>query len=223
MLPSTYLKLRSNFWLHLFTLNLRNLLGIGFLIGGLRKINGQPFANPGQEGAFFEFLDALHANLIYYEFVGWAQLIAGILLLTQRYATVGAVIYFPIILNIMVFTVFSVGTLTPWIASFMCLGTLYLLLWDYPKWVNLFRRDNELIDARSIDLFPTYDTIWVMSGIIVAILPTIGFLFLMGMGMEKGHVKWSTEIFFGSVLLTIAINFAVNVSAIRSRKHPPSN
>jgi len=168
---------------------------MGFFIGGLRKVNGQPFANPGQEGPFFEFLDALHANLIYYEFIGWAQVISGALLITQRYATLGAVIHFPISLNIAIFTVFSIGSLTPWIASLMCAGCLFLLLWDYPKWQHILAPDHRIrvdLDLMCFDKLPRR---WWINGWLTIFIPFIGSTILwFNHGM--GHSKVSNTIFF---------------------------
>jgi len=212
-----YKAFRSNFWFHLFTMNLRMLLGIGFVIGGLRKVNGMPFANPGQDGAFFELLDALHSNLIYYEFIGWAQFIAGALLITQRFATLGAVIYFPIILNIAVFTVFSVGTLTPWIASFMCLGTMYLLAWDYYKWVHLFSRDNEVIDMHLVIDFRSYDQLWLKNGIFSLILLFFGFSSLIFFGIGTEYTQATKVIFMISLIVVILLNIIVNGLSIWRR------
>ncbi len=212
-----YFQFRSNFWLHLFTLNLRNLLGVGFVIGGLRKVNGHPFANIGQGGPFFNFLDALHENLIYYEFIGWAQFIAGALLITQRYATVGAMIYFPIILNIMVFTVFSIGSLTPYIASLMCLGTLYLLLWDYNKWMNIFKKDNDLYLMSTELAFPTYDKKWLINGWITLILPFISTILLFLFGYSGEHTKMSKYFFVASLGLVIISNIVVNLLSLKEK------
>ena len=140
-----YTTLRSNRYANIFTINLRILLGVGFSHAGFRKINGDPFAILGQQGVFFEYLDALHATGFYYEFVGWAQILAGVLLITQRFALLGAFIYFPIILNITVLTLSTIGSLTPVFASLMSLATLYLLLWDYFKWGNIIAPDHKIL------------------------------------------------------------------------------
>ena len=76
----------------------------GFIAPGLTKVLGYRFANPEvittdtPIGAFFDVFFAAGA---YYQFVGAAQILAAILLLSPRTAALGAVIYFPIILNIL--------------------------------------------------------------------------------------------------------------------------
>ena len=213
-----YQSIRNNYWANLFTINLRNLLGIGFLIGGLRKINGEPFANPGQAGEFFEFLDALHANLIYYEFIGWAQLIAGVLLITQRFATLGAMIYFPIILNIMVFTVFSVGSLTPYIASLMCLGTAYLLMWDYYKWYNIFSTDNHLKNRYDRNSFPTYRKVWLINGYLTVFFSCNGWILLILLKSSENFFITGGQSLLASLIICFIINLISNVVDILIQK-----
>ena len=58
---------------------------------------------------------------------------AGFLLMSQRFSTLGAVVFFPIMLNIFILTTSfnSVGILT--ITFLMSLINVYLLLWDWNK------------------------------------------------------------------------------------------
>ena len=58
---------------------------------------------------------------------------AGLLLLTQRFAMLGAVLFVGIIANIFVITIsYNFGG-TPVITGLMLLGTLGLLLWDWNR------------------------------------------------------------------------------------------
>lgn len=168
-----YNSLRSNRYANIFTINLRILLGVGFSHAGFRKIHGDPFAILGQQGAFFEYLDALHATGFYYEFVGWAQIIAGVLLITQRFALLGAFLYFPIIVNITVLTISTIGSLTPVFASLMSLGTLYLLLWDYFKWGNIFAPDHQILIHPNQHNFLKVSRWWINTGILAILLPLL--------------------------------------------------
>ncbi|MBL4706900.1 MAG: hypothetical protein JKY48_00475 [Flavobacteriales bacterium] len=172
-----YTYIRNNRYLNLFAINLRILLGIGFVHAGLRKIGGEPFAIIGQQGVFFEYLDALYETGFYYEFVGWLQIIAGVLLITQRFALLGAFIYFPIILNITVLTISTIGSLTPVFASLMCLGTLFLLLWDYSKWINVFSPDHKSFPLLKIS-YPVVSKWWIKTGLFIVILPSLSALTL---------------------------------------------
>ena len=176
-MKSLYESLRHNTFLNWFVINLRYLIGFGFIPSGFKKIIGNPFANPGQEGAFFEYLDALHATGFYYEMIGWAQVIAAVLLITQRFASLGAIIFLPIIFNIMIFTLSTIGSLTPLIASLMFLGISFLVLWDYYKWINIFSADNHLIPIPSSNNYPTASKFWIYTGVLMLINPI--FLFIL--------------------------------------------
>ena len=84
-----------------------------------------------QSGAFF---GALHDTGFYYQFIGGAQLLAGLLLLFPRTAAVGAILYLCLIVNIFVITVsVDFGRGTPTITGLM------LLAWEYPRWKFLLQ------------------------------------------------------------------------------------
>lgn len=117
-------------WLMVLT---RILLALGFVPSGLKKLMGERFTLLGPEGPIGYFFDALYQSGFYYRFIGLAQVLAALLLLSPRTATLGAVIYFPIILNIFVITVSLQFHGTPIITGLMLLGSIYLLCWDYPR------------------------------------------------------------------------------------------
>ena len=125
-------RIRSADFAQRFTLFVRTALAVGFVAPGLTKVLGAEFA-PGIDpdslmGAYFV---AFHAVPPYYVFVGVAQVAAGAFLLSRRTSLLGAILYFPTILNIAVLTVaarFSVGTAT--VTVLMALACLWLLVWD---------------------------------------------------------------------------------------------
>jgi len=121
-------------WLHHFTAMTRILLAVGFIIPSLPKIAGQPFTQLGTETLVGYYFDALHQSGFYYQFIGYGQLIAGLLLLLPWTATIGAFAYFPIILNIFVLTVSVDFAGTKYITALMLLANIYLLCWDYDRW-----------------------------------------------------------------------------------------
>jgi hypothetical protein len=79
------------------------------------------------------FFEALYRTGFYWKFLGLCQLAAAMLLLIPRTATVGALVYFPLILNIFVITVSLGFSGTPFITGLMLLANIYLLCWDYDK------------------------------------------------------------------------------------------
>lgn len=168
-----YYKWRSNRFLNLLVINLRYVLGIGFLPSGMVKIFNDPFTNPENTGAFAEFLHALYATGPYYQIVGLMQVLAAVLLITQRFATLGAALFLPIIFNIAVLTLSTIGSLTPLIALLMLLGIIFLLLWDAPKWINIFAADNRQLFIPKGKEIPTYNRIHFFTGVVLLLLPSL--------------------------------------------------
>ena len=123
-------------------------VGAGVIISAIVKIRGERFAaglsvnNP--MGHYFE---ALYQTEYYYTFIGIAQLLIALLLLIPRTAPLGALMYFPVILNICILTyaVRFEGTRT---TTLMLLASLYLLCWYYDrlKYILPFKRVNEDIN-----------------------------------------------------------------------------
>jgi hypothetical protein len=111
------------------------------------------------------------------EFYWWAQIIAAFLLMTQRFATLEAVIFFFIISNIWVITILLHFSDTWVITSLMLLAVMMLLLWDFYKLKYLFYPDNFSVVIKSKD-YPTYNRIWVVTGFILFVLSAVGLLLL---------------------------------------------
>jgi hypothetical protein len=140
------------------------------------KIKGERFTTLSTDTQVGYFFEAMYQSGFYWKFLGWSQLIAGILMMTQRFATLGAIVFFPIILNITLIThSVNFGSGTPAITTLMLLGTIYLLLWDYRKWVILFQQDHriklDLSTARE-DQFMTHQ-VWIITGFIFIALTIV--------------------------------------------------
>ena len=132
-LDQLYVRVTSSPWVHRFTAMVRGLLAVGYLRSGLIKMMGERFTTLSAQTPVGYFFDALYSTGFYYRFLGASQVAASLLLLFPRTATLGAVIYVPIALNIFLITV-SVGFQgTPFITGLMLLAALYLVCWDYPR------------------------------------------------------------------------------------------
>ncbi|EAR15044.1 MULTISPECIES: hypothetical protein [Robiginitalea] len=133
-----FLYTKSNWWYWLFSIFCRLSLAYAFLVAGGVKIFGERFASGLSEihpmGAY---LEALHHTGYYYTFIGVAQIVAAILLLIPRTVALGALLYFPIILNIWVLS-FAVRFEGSFVTSpLMVLANLFLLAWHYDKFQYL--------------------------------------------------------------------------------------
>ena len=75
---------------------LRVLLALGFIPPGLTKVVGHRFTSLGVDTQVGYFFDAFFTASVYYQFVGAAQVCAGVLLLLPRTSLLGALIYLAI-------------------------------------------------------------------------------------------------------------------------------
>lgn len=116
---------------------LRYLIGGAFVFASIVKIQGERFTTANHEtadfGTAFHFFETLYRTGVYWQFLGWAQLIAGALLMTQRFAKLGAVMFFPIILNIFIITISMDFAYTPVITGGMLIAATILLLWHWDE------------------------------------------------------------------------------------------
>ncbi|HMB89398.1 MAG TPA: hypothetical protein VKP65_01035 [Rhodothermales bacterium] len=137
-------RIKQDKWLRRFTVMTRVLLAIAFLPSGLTKVMGNRFTLMGPDDNLIGyFFDALFQAGFYYNFIGLAQVTVAVLLLIPRTATLGAVLYFPIILNIWIITL-SLHFRGTWvITSLMLLACVYLLCWDYDRLKGLWARRPE--------------------------------------------------------------------------------
>ena len=125
--------------LRVFTVIVRVLLALAFVPSGLVKIMGEPFTTlPVSDpvGYFFAGFFSAHG---FYRFIGVAQWVAGGLLLIPRTATLGALLYLPIIANIFAITV-AIGPAfggTRIVTGAMLMANLYLLWWDWDRLQSL--------------------------------------------------------------------------------------
>jgi len=108
------------------------LLACGFVPTGLVKLLGRPFA-PGNESTIGLFFDTLYRTGGWWQMIGAAQVLAGVLVLVPRLRTVGAVLFLAILVNIVAITVsLDFGT-TELLAAQMLLAAFFLLVWDYDR------------------------------------------------------------------------------------------
>jgi uncharacterized membrane protein YphA (DoxX/SURF4 family) len=130
-------KLKQNKILQIFTISIRYLLGTSFVWASILKIQGRRFTPQSAEhepiNSLNHFFESMYQSGLYWHFIGWGQLMAGFLLMSQIFSTLGAVVFFPLMLNIFIITI-SFG----WVGVLhvtlpMLLINIYLLLWDWNK------------------------------------------------------------------------------------------
>ncbi len=132
-LDEIHKSVKSNKWFRYFAIFNRIGLAAGFIPSGLTKIFDERFTSLSVKHPMGNYLEALYHTGYYYTFIGYVQVTAAILLLIPRTSTLGAVLYFPLILNICILSL-AVGFEGSLVTSpLMVLANLYLLCWNYDK------------------------------------------------------------------------------------------
>jgi len=152
-LDRLYGEAKRNKWIRYFAVFARVALAAGFIPSGIVKLTGERFTALPSNHPLGHYFDALFQTGYYYTFIGLAQLMAALLLLIPRTALLGAVIYFPIILNICVLT-YAIRFEGTRIATFMLLANIFLLVWDFDRLRHVLpfgRRDeaHHVVDKNS--------------------------------------------------------------------------
>ena len=132
-LDAIHSSITHRWYFQVFTVFTRILLAVGFIPPSYKKIIHQPFTSLPDSNPVGHYFNALYHTGFYYEFLGWGQMIAAILLLFPRTAHLGALLFLPIIANIAVLTT-SVGFVGTWLITIlMTFAATWLVAWDYDR------------------------------------------------------------------------------------------
>ena len=128
-----YYEAKSDKWFKGFAVFCRIAMAASFLPTGIVKIMGERFAEGlPSNNPLGHYFDALYLTGYYYSFIGITQVIIAILLLIPKTSLLGALMYFPVIINICVLTYATRFDGTRLI-TMMVLACLFLLVWDYDR------------------------------------------------------------------------------------------
>jgi hypothetical protein len=132
-------QVRRNRWLWYFSIFCRFALAAGFTPAGLVKILGERFASRFSViHPMGTYLGALRHTGYYYTGIDVAQVAAAILLLIPRTVTLGAVLYFPIILNIFILSIAARFDGSFVSSPLMLLANVYIVAWNYDRLKLIF-------------------------------------------------------------------------------------
>lgn len=211
---------RRKRWINLFIVNLRILLGFAFLPAGLKKTLDQPFTDPHNSGAFHEFLHAFHATGFFYQFVGVVQLTIAVLLMTQRFALVGAFMAVPVFTAITVFCWSTSGLVTAVMVTLMLLGSLTLVGWDYDRWRSVVFTDDGAVEPRAA--VPPLDPIlWQRCGAAILLLYGAVCAYSGGIYRPKG-VELHNPAFYILPVIALFPVVTLVIEQVRRRRAEPT-
>lgn len=129
------MRLKKNIGMQVFIIYTRYMIGSAFVFASIIKINGGRFtAESGETNPIntsWHLFETLYQSGLYWKFLGFAQLMAGFLLMTQRYSKLGALVNLPIIANVFVITMSYYFAYTPLITGLMLLANIMLIIWDW--------------------------------------------------------------------------------------------
>jgi len=133
ILDSLHVSITNRWWTQLFTAFVRCILAVAFIPPSIPKILHRPFTILPDTNPVGHYFNALMGTGFYYEFIGWSQIIAAVLLLIPRTSHIGALMFLPIIVNIAVLTT-SVGFAGTWLITIlMSFAGLWLFCWEYDR------------------------------------------------------------------------------------------
>ncbi|WP_080780385.1 DoxX family membrane protein [Chryseobacterium phocaeense] len=192
-------KLRTNRRNQWIIIHLRYLVGSAFFPSGLTKLLGNRFTVLSTDTPIGAFFEAMYRTGVYWNFLGLCQIIAGILLMTQRYALLGALMFLAILSNIWIITISLSFTGTWIITSLMMIAVIILLIWDHHKLMPLFSDNHSM----TIESYPDPGRIWINAGIIYTVC-------LLGLSVpgpvEKGPEQWIVRTLVILIIFTFLIS-----------------
>ena len=192
-------KIKEKVWLQIFIIYTRYLIGGAFVFASLIKIKGNRFTGESGElnpiNSAWHFFETMYQSGLYLKFIGISQLIAGLLLMTQKYSKLGALLNLPIILNIFIITLSYYFAYTHVITGLMLLANLMLIIWEWGEIKVLFNLEPNI--NKSIRL--EKDILWQIIGLII-----FSFTFIYRISVEKYNIGfWLVTCFLIGFLVLI--------------------
>jgi hypothetical protein len=202
MLSPIYVRIRTYYPLNLLVWLTRYLLAFAFIPSGMKKVLGQRFTSIGTDNPIGYFFEALFRSGMYWNFLGWGQLIAAVLMMTQLFATLGNLIFFFIITNIFFITVSMHFTGTWLIALLMFFASTCLLLWDANRLQYIVSKKGFFEISNDFKL-PEASKIWQISGILLFV-ESVSYTLIDNV-IKTNHLQLFF-IFFITIIMTVAVS-----------------
>ena len=166
-------KLKSKIWLQLAVIYTRYLIGSAFVFASVVKIQGKRFTtidgiNEPVNSAWHMF-ETLYQSGLWWKFLGLGQLIAGFLLMTQRYSKLGALMFLPVISNVFVITISYDFRGTPVVTGLMLIANIILVLWDWDEIKILINKTPVINPKNSFENM----RVWEVTGLLLFLFTAI--------------------------------------------------
>ena len=157
----------------LFIIYTRYVLGGAFIFASIIKIKGDRFTTESGENypinSAWHMFETFYRSGLFWEFIGWTQLLIGALLITQKWSRLGSFLCLPLSLNIFVITLSYYFAYTPVITGLMVLANLLLILWEWSALKVLLNFTPQFKKPTALEAHP----IWMVTGILLLLFTVI--------------------------------------------------
>ncbi len=116
-------------------------LGLGFILSGIRKLPGVKFTAIGIDNPIGLFFEGMYATGFYWNFIGYYQIIVGLLLMSPWLKRLSPILALPVTFNIFLVSASLHMRGTPIITSVMLLGNIFLMIWHTKSYIPLFQKE----------------------------------------------------------------------------------
>ncbi|CAL2086826.1 conserved membrane hypothetical protein [Tenacibaculum sp. 190524A05c] len=162
--------MKNKLFPQLFIIYLRYIIGFAFVFASIVKIQGLRFTtDSGAENPIntaWHFFETMYQSGLYWKFLGLSQLVSGLILMTQKYAKLGALLFLPIIANVFVITISYDFRGTPVITGLMLLANFILIAWDWNTLKILVNKKPSFQSKLRLE----NDSLWAFLGILFFVL-----------------------------------------------------
>jgi len=195
-------------------IHIRYLIALAFVPSGFTKLIGERFTQLPKSEAVGQFFEVIYQSGIYYNFLGIAQIITATLLMTQRFALIGTLLFLAITSNIWMITI-SLHFKGTWIiTSLMMFAGFILLYWDKNRIAELYSNNG----LQKNKYAPKVSNVWINAGVIYI----ISFLILCYAGLKKDLISKTismiTYFILGATFLYANFIFWKNTDSV-SKSH----
>jgi uncharacterized membrane protein YphA (DoxX/SURF4 family) len=115
-------------------------LALTYVTSGIRKLPGIHFTRIPPENPVGAFFDVMYEIPIYWNTIGYLQIVLGCLLLFNRTVVAASLMILPVTVNIMLISFALHMKGTPIVTTMMFLGNILLLIWHFENYSGILKR-----------------------------------------------------------------------------------
>lgn len=141
-------KIRKMKLFKVFYWGTRILMALGFITSGIRKLPGVKFTILSTDNPVGAYFQAMYDTGFYWNFIGYFQIVVGIMLLINRFKVLAPVLMMPVTVNIWLISLALNMRGTPMITSLMVLGNVFLMVWHCEHYLPILQKPSKLNRAK---------------------------------------------------------------------------